>query len=98
MRDFVDEPWGSRRLRSRSIGKSGGTGCGNIRHRLGGEGEGLNSFVLDKTPDVTGAVFRVQNILQLLLITTADPEEHGERDDGDTTDTPHDAADDGADD
>jgi len=65
---------------------------------LGGEGEGLYVFVLYETPDIAASVFGVYDILQILLIAAADPEEDGQRDDGDATDTSHDTTDDGADD
>jgi len=67
----------------------------NVHRRLGGEREGVNILVLDETSDVTASVFGVQNILQFLSITTSDPEEDCERDEGDTADTSHDTTDDG---
>lgn len=92
----INGTWRGRRLRSRSIGKSSGTGRG-VDNRLG-EGEGLDLFVLDKTPNITASVFGVQDILQLLLITTADPEEDGQSNDGDGTDASHHTTDNGTDD
>lgn len=95
---LINEPGRSRGLRCGSIGKTGGTGWGSVCLGLGGEREGLNEFVLDETADVATSVFGVQNILQFLLVATADPEEECERDEGDTTDTSHDATDDWAND
>jgi len=84
------------RLRRGSIRESGGTSRRDIRGL--GEGEGLDIFIFYETPDVATSVFGVQDVLYLLLIATADPEEDGQRDEGNTADTSHDTADDGTDD
>jgi len=65
---------------------------------LGGEGEGFHIFIFHETPDIAASVFGVQDIFNFVPITAADPEEHGESDDGDTSDTAHDTAHDGAND
>jgi len=85
------------RTRSRSIRKGGWTGRWVVGW-LGGEREGLYIFILNETPDVAASVLGVDHILQLLLISAADPEEDGQRDDGDTTDTTNNTTNDGTDD
>ena len=88
---------GNGRLGRSSIRESGGAGRRNVRG-LNGEGERLDVFILYETPDVATPVLGVQNVLYLLLIVTADPEEDGQRNEGNTTYTSHDTTDDGTDD
>lgn len=85
------------RLRRGRIRESGGTGRGNVCG-LRGEGERLDIFIFYETPNVATSVFGVQDVLYLLLIATADPEEDSQRDEGNTTDASHDTTDDGTDD
>jgi hypothetical protein len=78
-----------RGLISGSIRKSSGAESRwNVRG-LGSKGERLYIFVLYEMPDVATSVLGVYNVLQLLLIAAADPEEDGQSDDGDATDTSH---------
>ena len=84
------------RLRGGSIRESGGTCRRNVRGLS--EGERLDIFIFYETPNVATSVFGVQDVLYLLLISTADPEEDGQGDEGNTTNTTHDATHDGTDD
>ena len=90
----VADDW---RLGRGGIRESGGTGRRNVRG-LSGKGERLDIFIFYETPNVATSVFGIQDVLYLLLIATADPEEDSQRDEGDTTDTSHDTTDDGTDD
>ena len=65
---------------------------------MGDEGERLDILVFDKAPNVSTSVFGVYNVLQLVLIAAADPEEDGQRDEGNTAHAPYDTADNRADD
>jgi len=85
------------RLRRGSIRESGGTGRRNVRG-LSGKGERLDVFIFYEPSNVATSVFRVQDVLYLLLIATADPEEDGQRNEGNTTNASHDTTDDGTDD
>lgn len=95
--DSFDNPRHGCRTRRSSIRKSSRTGRWDV-DGLGGEREGLYVFILNETSDVAACVLGVEHILQLFLISAANPEEDGQRDDGDTTDTTNDTANDGADD
>lgn len=93
----LNESLWDRGLRSGGVRKSGGADGRNVRG-LGVKGEWLDIFVLHKTSDVSAPVFGVYNVLQLLLIAAADPEEDSQRDYSDTSYAPYDTTDDGTDD
>lgn len=95
--DAFDNPRHGCGTGSRSVRKSGWTGRWDVGG-LGSEREGLYIFILNETTDVAASVFGVEHVLQLFLISAANPEEDGQRDDGDTTDTTNDTTNDGAND
>jgi hypothetical protein len=94
--NFGNETRCDRRLGSSSVRESSGADWRDGRRGLGNEREGLDYFIFHETSNAPASVFGIQNILELLLITTPYPEEYCKRDDGDTTYTAHNTTDDRA--
>lgn len=93
--NFGNGTWCDRRLGSSGVRESSGADWRDGCRGLGDEREGLDNFIFHEASNVPSSVFRIQNIFDLLLITTPYPKEHRKRDDSDTTYTAHNTTDDG---